>query len=417
MDFIVDCVSTPDAAERSKHIDHMVDCYDRCLLLLKFSTQYADQIALSLEAQKEQENKIGLGSSGVGAFSGVLGIAAAATILTPVGPPLLVASLFFGGSATAVQAGNEARNYFSEPNKLADRVIALHGMVLSLLRVTSTLRDAMLRDHIRTDVFEADATPLSEQAKKKLEENKTGVMAGANVGRSITLGGAAARMGGAATMEAGAVAGAEAGAMAGARGATVFSRAGTAAARTVRFARFAGGALSAAVLVMEANAIQSTLKDIHEGSPCQKANKVKEIAKEIEEDQLPSTSALDEECQAYLQALASRPMAMEEFAVVATNAPADLSLFPEAECKPAPSNGDMCAPGVVIVDGEASAVTAVPAESQSQSHVSSVGSSSLFQRIQRHQQRQGLQSERTDEVVAVVLEDNQTRETELSLVL
>ena len=81
-------------------------------------------------------------------MSGVLGIAAAASILTPAGPPLLIASLVFGGGATSVQMGNEAMNYFSEPNKLADRIIALHGMTLSILRVTSTLRDAMMRDHI-----------------------------------------------------------------------------------------------------------------------------------------------------------------------------------------------------------------------------------------------------------------------------
>ena len=71
LDFIVDCVSTPDATERAKHIDHMIDCYDRCLLLLQYSAQYIDQIALSLEQNQEQRNKIGLGSSGVGAFSGV----------------------------------------------------------------------------------------------------------------------------------------------------------------------------------------------------------------------------------------------------------------------------------------------------------------------------------------------------------
>ena len=376
----MDCVSNPDAAEQAKNIRYMINCYDRCLLLLMYSTLYVDKIAQLLGQQKEQQNKIWLGSSGVGAFSGVLGIAAAATILTPAGPPLLIASLLFGGSATAVQTGTEARNYFSGPNKLADRIIALHGMVMSILRVTSTLRDAMLRDHIRTDVYDADKILLSEQAKKKIEENKLGVVAGANFGRSLTLGGAA-------TVEVGAVAGAEgvavAGAGAGARGANVLSRAGTAGARTLRFARFAGGALSAAVLVLEANAIQSTLKDMHEGSPCQKANRIKEIAKEIKDELLPSTSALDQECQAYLTALSSRPTPMEEVAAVSTNAAADH--FPEAECKIAPENGDLCTPGAVIVDGEGSGVVAMLSESQSRSQVASTGASSLLQRIRRHQ--------------------------------
>jgi hypothetical protein len=403
LNFIVDCVSTPDAAERAKHIDHMIDCYDRCLLLLMYSTQYVEKIAQSLGQQKEQQNKIGLGSSGVGVVSGVLGIAAAATILTPAGPPLLLASIFFGGGATAVQSGTEAYNYFSEPNKLADRMIALHGMVLSILRVTSTLRDAMLRDHIRTDVFEAEATTLPDQVQERLEKNRTSVLAGANFGRTMTLGGVA-------SVEAGAVAGVEVGAVAGARGATAFSRAGTAAARTIRFARFAGGALSAAVLVMEANAIKSTLRSMHEGSPCDKAQKIREIAKESNSDELPTTSELDEECQAYLTALASRPMPSQEVAAEAMDAQADE--FPEAECKVAPEIDEMSAAGAVIVDGDAVGVATMPAEAQGRS----TGGSSLLERIQMHKQNRQ-QSDRVDEVVAVVVEDNRTRDSELSLIV
>ena len=97
LNFIVDCVSESDPAIRSKHVDRMIDCYDRCLLLLKYSSRFIEPIAKSLEQSKETQNKIGLGSSGAGVLSGVLGIAAAASILTPAGPPLLIASLVFGG--------------------------------------------------------------------------------------------------------------------------------------------------------------------------------------------------------------------------------------------------------------------------------------------------------------------------------
>jgi len=301
LDFIIDCVSTADPVERAKHIDRMVDLYDRSLLLLKYSSQYIEPIARGLESRKEQQNKIGLGSSSVGIVSGVLGVAAAATILTPAGPPLLIASLFFGGSATAVQTGSEAMNYFSEPRKLADRIIALHGMLRSILRVTSTLRDAMLRHHIRTDAYAAEGGNgehlTAEEMQKAIEKNKAGVLAGANVGRSLTLGTAAATGSTVVTAEAGVV---------GARASTALSRAGTAAARTIRFARFAGGALSAAVLVMEANAIHATVKSIQAGNPCDKAEAIRKILKEIENREVPSTSDLDEECQAYLSALEGR---------------------------------------------------------------------------------------------------------------
>ena len=98
-------------------------------------------------------------------------------------------------------------NYFSEPRKLSDRIIALHGMSLSILRVTSTLRDAMLRDHIRPQVYEVDETSIQTQMKDSLQKNKTAVIAGSNLGRSITLGGlAGAEVGAASAVVAGAAA-------------------------------------------------------------------------------------------------------------------------------------------------------------------------------------------------------------------
>jgi hypothetical protein len=437
LDFIIECVSTPDAAERAKRIDHMVDCYDRCQLLLKYSTQYVEQIAQSLEQQKEKQNRIGLGSSGAGVMSGVLGIAAAASILTPAGPPLLIASLFFGGGATAVQTGSEAYNYFSEPNKLADRIIALHGMILSILRVTSTLRDAMMRDHIRTDVFEAEKTSLSDAVQEKLEKNKAGVLAASNVGRAATLGSVAGVEAGA-VATASTVATAEVAAGAGARGATIVSRAGTAAARTVRFARFAGGALSAAVLVMEANAIHSTLKEIHKGSPCEKAGYIRAIAEEIRNEDLPTTSELDEECQAYLVVLANRTLPPPEVAAVEATGTV-IQDYPEAECATmvplSAGNGDVGdsfyqSTGALITSGEEASVAAIatPAATafapQNESSFLSSAGSSLLQRIKFQHQRAGRGDSipaRSDDIFAggATVEDTQQapRESELNLVL
>jgi hypothetical protein len=363
-------------------------------------------------------------------LSGVLGIAAAATILTPAGPPLLIASLFFGGGATTVQTGTEAMNYFSEPRKLADRILALHGMALSILRVTSTLRDAMLLDHIRTDVYAAEPTPLKEKIQEQLEKNKTAFVAGSNVGRTVALSGVAGAEAGAgvaivAGAEAGAgvgalAAGAEAGAVAGAtgaRGATAFSRAGTAAARSVRFARFAGGALSAAILVMEANAIQSTLKSIHEGSPCDKASTLRRVLLEVND--FPTTSELDDECSAYLKALASRPPITTGVCVV----PDDISAqdIPEATCQQFTDENQMCVPGAMILDGGAceNDNRSVVEESHAPSTTASSGSSFMggSSLIQRFQDRQNMAMSRTDEVVAVVVDDYQPQEAELNLVV
>lgn len=407
------------------------------MLLLKYSKHFVKHIAASLEDQKGKQDKIGLASSSVGVLSGVLGIAAAASILTPAGPPLLIASLFFGGGATTVQTGTEAINYFSEPRKLADRIIALHGMALSILRVTSTLRDAMLRDHIRTDVYEAEPSSAHlNQMKESLGKNKNAVVMGSNFGRSLTLGGLAGVEAGAAgavvagaagemTVVAGAsTVGVSTAGAAGARSATAFSRAGTAAARTVRFARFAGGALSAAVLVMEANAIQSTLKSIIEGSQCDKADRLRQVIVNI--DDFPSTSDLDDECQAYLTALAARPPPPVEVAAILDDSVNNDEIL-QAECQKLSHVPDdqLCTSGTVIVEEANSSyisntegqqmVAAVPVTS---SRTSLLNGSSLFQRIQsRQEERRSLASSAADEVVAVVAGDTQPGESNLSLVL
>ena len=57
------------------------------------------------------------------------------TIFTPVGPPLLIASILFGGGATAGSAGSEAVNYHCSANKMCDTIIALHGMLHSISRL------------------------------------------------------------------------------------------------------------------------------------------------------------------------------------------------------------------------------------------------------------------------------------------
>jgi hypothetical protein len=415
------------------HIDEMIGLYDRCLMLLRYSAQFIDTVATVLEQKKEQQNKIGLGSSGAGLVSGVLGVAAAATILTPVGPPLLIASLVFGGSASAVQTGSDALNYFSEPNKLADRILSMHGMVHSLLRVTGTLRDAMMRDHIRIDAYAAKQESMTEQVQKTVEQNRVGVLAVSNVGRSITLGG----------LEwGGAVAGAEA-SVVGARSATAFTRAGTAAARTMRFARFAGGALSAAVLVMEANAIQNTLKSIHAGNPCEKATAIRNIAKELEEGQLPTTASLDEECQAYLATMADRNFPPPESAMtsaMATAVPLESSLdvtsitgtedLPPLAVAVLHDGELLCAPGATIIEEDRTSLpnvaVAVAASDDEQRpptasgppkagrSTSPMGGSSLLERIQQHRRMQA-QGSATD--IGAEVRDNSLRESDLNLLV
>jgi hypothetical protein len=292
----------------------VTDAYDRTVLLLRYSEPLVEPLATALEETKERQNKVSVGANSAGIVSGALGVAAAATILTPVGAPLLIASLVLGGGATATQAGTEAKNaYFSEPHKLANRILALSGVANSLLRIVSTLRDAMLRCHIRTDVYENDNPKKVKSAseQEEMKKKRDGVLAGVTVGRLGLAGMEVGTVGTVAGMELGTLA---ATSEAGVLNAQFLSRTGTNLMKTARVARFAGGALSAATIVLEARCMSTTIKDIRNGNPCEKAQRLREVKAELEK--LPTTSQLDTEIERYLEAASHRDRALTQDEVV-----------------------------------------------------------------------------------------------------
>jgi len=311
LDFIIDCVSyhydnddddSSDSDNQQKQkqqkIDQMIDAYDRALLILKYSSKYLiHDISNVLKKNTKRNNKVGLGSSATGVVSGITGVAAAAAIFTPAGPPLLIASLLFGGSATAASMSSDAVNYYSEANKVADKIIALQTMVHSILRVSGVLRDALLRNHIRLEDYLDDANADCKGGSKKnelreiretLEQIQTTIQK-----ESIQIPLKASK-----STVTYAVAGAEIGILA-SRNARFVSRATTNVMRTARFARFAGGALSAATIVMDANEMKKSVLKIKEGNVCEKADLLIKIKEEV--DEFPETNVLSGACDKYLE--------------------------------------------------------------------------------------------------------------------
>jgi len=157
LDFLVDVITNTasNTEECKRKVDDMVDCYDRAKILLEYTSQYADDISSALETKTARSNKINAGSSATGVISGVAGVVGCGVLLFPpvaaAGVPLLVASLVFGGGATAAQTGDAAAKYFSEPNRLAEKMVALHAMVLSLLRITEVLSYGLLKSHLNVN--------------------------------------------------------------------------------------------------------------------------------------------------------------------------------------------------------------------------------------------------------------------------
>lgn len=136
---VTNIMQEDDPVEKKKRLNNMLEVYDRALLVLMYSTQFIDEVVVALQGNTTRHNKIGLASSATGVVSGGLGVAAACTIFTPVGPPLLLASILFGGGATAVTAGSEAVNYRGEPNKMADRILTLHSIISCIARLPGVM--------------------------------------------------------------------------------------------------------------------------------------------------------------------------------------------------------------------------------------------------------------------------------------
>jgi hypothetical protein len=239
------------AEGRKQLINSMLDVYDRALLILQYSAQFIQDIAAALEYNTKRNNRIGLGSSGAGFLSGVVGVAAAATIFTPVGPPLLIASILFGAGGTAASAGSEAVNYRCAPNKMADTIIVLHGMVNSISRLTDISEEEALQQEDNNGTENASgaaSTRTANRFNKNADETgsrRNWTRATANALKPLTA-----------------------------------------------------GALSAASVVMEAREIKATVEKMQAGNPCAKADFLREIGKEIHT--IPSTDEVSKEIQKFL---------------------------------------------------------------------------------------------------------------------
>ena len=140
--------------ERQRCLAHMIDAYDRARLLLQYSCQshILDAILDELEDTKHKHNHVNLGSSGMGLLSGVTGMGAVAaqaaaavtalSVLTPAGPPLLIASILLGGTAAVATTGTEAYAHFSQANQLANRILSLHALLVNLWVMTQQLQES-----------------------------------------------------------------------------------------------------------------------------------------------------------------------------------------------------------------------------------------------------------------------------------
>jgi hypothetical protein len=284
--------TTPDDTQESREqtpidtklledkIRQLVDIYDRVMLLLAHASQFMAELEINLVAMEYRTNRIGLGTSSAGVLSGALGLAGAATIMTPFAPigiHMLMASLAFSGSSAAVSLGTEAVNYYQRPHEAADRIIAMHGMVSSLLMSFKTLRSVAVG---------ADPSLLSE---KELEKNEDGTYINtveqglSTIRQAQTSIGLASMAASSSTSMAAA-----------APGATSLINS---SASVLSAVPLLGAALSGMFIAMDANRLQATLSKINAGDPSAKATALQKIHGDLLV--FPQTVQLDKDCQTY----------------------------------------------------------------------------------------------------------------------
>ncbi|KAL7455941.1 hypothetical protein ACHAWC_009743, partial [Mediolabrus comicus] len=305
LDFLVDVITTTasNASECRQKVNEMVDCYDRAKILLLFTAQYTDEIATALEHSEERSNKVGLGSSATSMASGVAGVVGCGALLFPpvaaVGVPILISSLIFGGAATAAQTGDAVRSqYFSEPNRLADKMVTLHSMMLSLLRISEVLSYGLLKEHADLDGTADDddrRQALRDEIEALFEKHGVTTKKGVKGLGAAVVGGAVAAEVAAAGAEISASSIATTSATVAGRSSRFFGRVGTTAAASARFIPIAGGLLSAACVVVEGKELKKTVEKINEGNPCAKAEQIRTIRDEL--DKFPDSSLIAGECQ------------------------------------------------------------------------------------------------------------------------
>jgi hypothetical protein len=259
----VDIIRADNHSDVQRHAKDLVNLYDRGVLLLRYSHRYViPEIAATLEQQTVTNNTVKVAGSSVGLVSGVLGVAGACTLLTPLGPPLLLASLVTGGTSTAVQAGSTVRKYYGE--RVADRLLAVYGMVHSVLQELDRMKQTVLLPYIDQaaedlSIVTRVGTKLGSYTMSSLATNFV-VQESAYAGRFV-------------------------------------SRASAAAAQGLMFAQIAGGALSAATILLEVRELTRTVGQIRSGNPNEKA----QLLRSLPLDELPSTETVSSFCQTYVK--------------------------------------------------------------------------------------------------------------------
>lgn len=260
------------AAALQAQLERLTGAYDRAFLLLRYSAPLIPTLVQQLQAQQAKDDKVTLGTSSVGVVSSIMGLAGAATLLTPAGPPLLAASFIFGTSNAAVGLGYSAQKHYvrdmkTNPTHVANRLLALYGFLQAAMERIVTLREQVNADPSlgKVESSSRGASDGTGTRNAYLEALSQGINVTKTSNNALRIGNAAGYT----------------------ASSSVFEMMGA--------APVIGQAFSAAMMVLDYQTARATLEKIHQGSVSEKAKLLQQHVELSALIQLPTTADLEAE--------------------------------------------------------------------------------------------------------------------------
>jgi hypothetical protein len=263
-----------------QRLEKLVEAYDRAFLVLRYSSQFIPTLVEQLHKEASHDDKVTLGTSSVGFLSGAMGFAGAATLLTPAGPPLLMASLVFGTGNAAVGMGYNTRRYWqnvqsASPTQVANRLLTLYGFLQAAMEIIVTLQEKLQADPAFDNCSPKKDASSGNPRNAYLEALSKSVEATKRTNTTLRV-----------TNAAGYTA-----------SSSVFEMMGA--------TPVIGQAFSAAMLVLDYQTATATLQQIRSGSVHEKAKVLQQNCDWSALSKLPSTTELEEEVNDIMQVVST----------------------------------------------------------------------------------------------------------------
>jgi hypothetical protein len=133
------------------NLDRLVLYYTRMTIQLAYYVPHVNDVAGQLTAKQRRNSQISLGTSGLGFVGAALGVAGAASMMTPAGPIVLLVACLTSATSGTLQLSHSGFNVFlscKEANRLADRIVGWHGLCLGILSHLEQLRQDLLTERM-----------------------------------------------------------------------------------------------------------------------------------------------------------------------------------------------------------------------------------------------------------------------------